>query len=221
MPRPKQAIDHAAPGTVRRFRSGRQGMKPGPDRRRDEADQQQRDEQPARRPVAVPLDQPGGQERTQQAQMEQAEAKGLRGRIRMMPLLHWRKTDGQILAPLEHLNHQQQQEEPCRDGFDQRIAEGNRLAAVAATSPQPEPGQHGNIVVGADRVFASRAVRAGPGDAHAGRQSIDDHVQETAHGPAHEKEPGGDHPACRFEGEQIHALILNSRTEFISCSRTD
>ena len=97
----------------------------------------------------------------------------------------WRTAGGgQILSAVEDLHHQQEQEEPRRDGLDQRIAEGDRLAAVAATAPQPEPGQHGDIVIGADGMLAARAVRAGPGDVHARRQAIDDDVQETAHGPA-------------------------------------
>ena len=110
---------------------------------------------------------------------------------------------------MEHFHHEQQQEESGRDGFDEWIAEGKWLAAVAQTPPKPEPAQHGNVVMGPDRMIAARAERAGPGDVHAGRQSIDEHVQEAAHGPAQEKEPGGDHPACRFQGVQIHRLCFS------------
>ncbi len=67
--------------------------------------------------------------------MNQTETEGLREWARRRPLAYLRDADRQIVPTVEHLHHRQQQKEPCRDGLDQRIAEGNPLAAVAAATP--------------------------------------------------------------------------------------
>ena len=91
-----------------------------------------------------------------------------------------------------------QQEEPACQGFDDRVARGNRGAAGRALAAEGQPAQQRHVVVPADLFLAGRAARRRVDDGGAAGQAIDADIEEAAdHQPEQRDEPGkgrrGDH----------------------------
>ena len=82
-----------------------------------------------------------------------------------------------------------QGEQKPRADLDQRIAGGDPLAAVATATPQQQPGDDRDVVVGDDLGAAARTARARGDDRLAARHPVGDHAEEAAgHGAAEEAE---------------------------------
>lgn len=90
-----------------------------------------------------------------------------------------------------------EQEERGRGQFDRRIAPGDALFAMAATSEKKEPAEQGDVIAGRDRGLAARAVRGRTHDGFVTRQAGDADIEEAAEGEAEEDDEDGD------DGDQV------------------
>jgi len=81
-----------------------------------------------------------------------------------------------------------QQEDGARQGFDDRIPDGDRRTTIAAPAPEGEVARDGNVVGPGQRVRARRAARRGKDNRRAGRQAMDADVQETADAQAAQRQ---------------------------------
>ena len=86
----------------------------------------------------------------------------------------------------------------------QRIAHGDGLPAVSATSPQQQPAEYRHIVVPGDDRAAVRAGRARRDNAQVPGQAMDEHVAEAAEECAQARDEGQHQPGWVAGDEFVH-----------------
>lgn len=88
-------------------------------------------------------------------------------------------------------NHPRGHEGQPREQFDQKVADGNWLAAIRAFPPEIQPRDERQVQEPGDGILTIRTMRTWVNDALFQRHPVDAHVEETADHRAEQKEDDG------------------------------